>query len=117
MGTLEGNLYKPESTKIGGDMPDSKQGENPNNAPDAAPNQRPNLNEKANLNEGPNREGNKQNPMGGGKGMGSSGGTNLVWNGDDHSNYSSVLEQCCTKKKKNYFLRSRKGYQYDKKSQ
>ncbi|WP_283592068.1 CotH kinase family protein [Clostridium butanoliproducens] len=97
-GTLEGNLYKPESTKIGGDMPDSKQGENPNNAPDAAPNQRPNLNEKANLNEGPNREGNKQNPMGGGKGMGSSGGTNLVWNGDDPSNYSSVLDSAVLKK-------------------
>ena len=75
----------------------------------------PNLNEKANLNEGPNREGNKQNPMGGGKGMGSSGGYKpCVWNGDDHSNYSSVLDSAVPK---NYFLRSRKGYQYDKKSQ
>ncbi|WP_461612391.1 CotH kinase family protein [Clostridium sp. Marseille-QA1073] len=103
-GTLEGNLYKPESTKVGGAMPDGKQGQNPNNAPDAAPNQRPNLNgqpnlnEQANLNEVPNREGNEQNPMGGGKGMGSSGGTNLVWNGDDPSNYSSVLDSAVLKK-------------------
>ncbi|WP_454054648.1 CotH kinase family protein [Clostridium sp. Marseille-Q7071] len=109
-GTLEGNLYKPESTKIGGAMPNGKQGQNPNNAPDAAPGQRPNLNEQpnlngqpnlneqANLNEGPNREGNEQNPIGGGKGMGSGGGTNLVWNGEDPSNYSSVLNSAVLKK-------------------
>ncbi len=109
-GALEGNLYKPESTKIGGAMPNGKQGQNPNNAPDADPGQRPNLNEQpnlngqpnlneqANLNEGPNRKGNEQNPMGGGKGMGSGGGTNLVWNGDDPSNYSSVLDSAVLKK-------------------
>lgn len=104
-GTLEGNLYKPESTKMGGAMPAAgKQGQNPNNDPDAAPNQKPNLNEQpnlneeANLNKRPNREGNEQNPMGGGIGMGSSGGTNLVWNGDDPSNYSSVLDSAILKK-------------------
>lgn len=99
-GSAEGNLYKPESTNLakGGDK-GNKRGMGPN----FIPKDQEEMNKNENLALMKEEMGENENKNMGPNGM-SRGGTNLVYTGDDLSNYSGIFDEAvfATTTKKDY---------------
>lgn len=99
-GSAEGNLYKPESTNLakGGDKGNKRV-----MGPNFIPKDQEEMNKNENLALMKEEMGEKENKNMGPNGM-SRGGTNLVYTGDDLSNYSGIFDEAvfATTTKKDY---------------